>query len=170
MTVTTHWFVTGAALVAILASIAIWSPRSLKLKACALLCTALFLPLGYISLNDVLSRPKPVQLETVHKQLEEAAVVSSVMQENIGIYLWLQLPDIEEPRSYKLPWSEQSARELHKAQQEAESQGTKVKMKKPFEPSADDQEPIFYAAPQPAPAPKSAPEQQPILFNASNDN
>ncbi|OED39597.1 hypothetical protein AB833_14450 [Chromatiales bacterium (ex Bugula neritina AB1)] len=164
MTVTTHWFVVGAALVGILCSIAIWSPRSVKLKTAALACAALFLPLAYVSLNDVLSRPKPMQLETAHKQLQEASVVSALMKENVGIFLWLQLPEIVEPRSYKIPWSSETAKQLHKAQQNAEEQGTKVKMKKPFDSNLDDQEPIFYAAPQPALPPKSTPEQQPMLF------
>ncbi len=170
MTVTTHWFVIGATLAAFLCSIAIWAPRSVKVKVTALLSASLFLPVGYISLNDILSRPKPVQLETVHRHLEEAAVVSSLMKENEGIYLWLQLPDIAEPRSYKLPWSEETAKQLHKANQDAEQSGTKVQMKKPFERSQDTLEPVFYAAPQQALPPKQAPDDQPILFNAARDD
>lgn len=170
MTVTTHWFVIGAALAALLSTIAIWAPRSVKVKVAALVSASLFLPIGYVALNDILSRPKPIQLETVHRQINEVVVVSSLMKENEGIYLWLQLPDIGEPRSYKLPWSEETAKQLHKAQQDAEQSGTKVQMKKPFEKSEDNLEPIFYAAPQQALPPKQAPTDQPILFNASNDN
>lgn len=167
MTVTTHWFVIGAALTALLCSIAIWAPRSLKLKLAALGCAALFLPVGYAALNDILSRPKPMQLETAHKELQEVAVISSLMREDEGIYLWLQIPEVEEPRSYKLPWSEEAAKQLHKAQQSAEANGTNVKMKKPFESTMDTQEPVFYAPPQAALPPKQAPDEMPIEFKSA---
>lgn len=170
MTVTTHWFVIGAALAAVLSSIAIWAPRSVKIKVVALVSAALFLPVGYIGLNDILSRPKPMQLETAHKKLQEVGVLSSLMKEDEGIYLWLQIPDITEPRSYRLPWSDEAAKQLHKAQQEAEAQGTNVQMKKPFEKTMDSQEPVFYAAPQAALPPKKAPDDQPILFKSAANN
>lgn len=167
MTVTTHWFVIGAALTALLCSIAIWAPRSVKIKLAALICAALFLPVGYTALNDILSRPKPMNLETAHKELEEVAVISSLMREDEGIYLWLQIPEVTEPRSYKLPWSEEAAKQLHKAQQSAEANGTEVQMKKPFTKTLDTEEPVFYAAPQAALPPKQPPEEQPIVFKSA---
>jgi len=170
MTVTTHWFVIAATMAGLLATIAIWSPRSVKLKVAALLCASLFLPLGYVSLNDILSRPKPMSLESAHKRLEEVRIVSAVMKEDVGIYLWLQIPEITEPRSYKLPWSTEAAKQLHKAQQEAEASGTEVKMKKPFEKNIDNRDAVFYAAPQPAPPEKAPPDKQPLLFKAAADN
>ena len=168
MTVTTHWFVITTVIAAVLASIAIWSPRSVKMKVLALICAAAFLPMGYISLNDILSRPKPMALETVHKQIEQVQVVSSLMKEDVAIYLWLQIPDIEEPRSYKLPWSDELAKELHQAQQNAEKSGTEVKMKKPFERTEDNQATVFYAEPPPPPPTKQTTPDNPILFKAEN--
>lgn len=170
MTVTTYWFVIATALAAVLASIAIWSPRSLQLKVAALACATALLPIGYFSLNDILSRPKPVQLETVHKMVEEVQVVSSVMKEDEAIYLWLQIPEVEEPRSYRLPWSDEIAKELHKAKQEAEQSGTEVKMSKPFEKTVDNQEPVFYAAPPAPPPAKEVAEESPILFKAAKND
>ena len=170
MIITTHWFIVAACIATVLASIAIWAPRNLKLKVVALICATAFLPVAYFSLNDILSRPKPVLLETVHKDTEQVQVLSSIMKENEAIYLWLQLPDVDEPRSYQLPWSEEAAKQLHKAQQEAEQSGTDVKMKKPFEKTQDDKEPVFYAAPQEAPPAKDAPEENPILFKAAEIN
>lgn len=167
MTVTTYWFAIATTLAAVLASIAIWSPRSLPLKVSALLCATAFLPVGYFGLNDILSRPKPTQLEAMHKHVEQVEVLSSVMQENKAIYLWLQIPEVDEPRAYQLPWSEETAKELHKAKQEAEEAGTQVSMKKPFEKTVDNQEPIFYAAPQPPPPMKQVADEQPIVFKAA---
>jgi len=169
MTVTTHWFVIATALAAILATIAIWSPRALPLKIASLLCATLLLPVTYFSLNDILSRPKPVELEAVHKDIAQVHVISSVMKEDEAIYIWLQIPEVEEPRAYKLPWSDETAKELHKAQQEAEQAGTEVKMKKPFERTVDNQEAVFYAAPPPAPPEKEAVEESPILFQAASE-
>ena len=167
MTVTTHWFVITAALTALLCSIAIWAPRSVKLKVAALICAAMFLPIGYTALNDILSRPKPMNLETAHRELQDVAVISSLMREDEGIYLWLQIPEIAEPRSYKLPWSEEAAKQLHKARQTAEANGTAVQMKKPFTKTLDTEKPVFYAAPQAALPPKQPPEEQPIVFNSA---
>ena len=167
MIATTHWFVIATILAAALASIAIWSPRALPLKITSLVCATALLPLCYFSLNDILSRPKPVQLESVHKEVSQVNVLSSVMKEGEATYVWLQIPEIDEPRSYKLPWSDNTAKQLHKAQQEAEQTGTEVKMKKPFEKTVDSQEPVFYAAPPAAPAEKQAVDQDPILFQAT---
>lgn len=167
MTITTHWFVVVATLTAVLCSISIWSRRSVKMKVTALLCTATFLPFSYFGLNDILSRPKPMQLESLHKNLEEAAVISSLMKEDEGIYLWLKLPEVEEPRSYKLPWTDEAARQLHKAQQDAEANGTNVQMKKPFEASIDLNDPVFYAPPQAALPPKQPPSDKPVVFKSA---
>jgi hypothetical protein len=167
MTITTHWFVIGAMLTAALCSIAIWAPRSVRIKVLSLVCAAMFLPVGYIGLNDILSRPKPMQLESLHKGLEEVAVISALMKEDEGIYLWLKLPEVSEPRSYKLPWSEESAKQLHKAQQDAEANGTGVQMKKPFERATDVSDPVFYAPPQAALPPKQAPQDSPIVFKSA---
>jgi len=167
MTVTTHWFVLATTLAAILATIAIWAPRRLQLKVLALVCATAFLPLAYVSFNDILSRPKPTQLETLVQGVADLTVLSSIMREDEAIYLWLQLPNVREPRSFQLPWSEETAKELHKANQEAEDQGTEVKMAKPQDKSEDTQEPVFYAEPQEAPPEKQIEEDEAIVFKAA---
>lgn len=169
MIVTTYWFVIATTLIAVLASIAIWSPRSLAPKIASLICATMLLPVGYVSLNDILSRPKPVQLEAMYKNVEQVQVLSSVMKEGEAIYLWLQILDVEEPRSYRLPWSEEAAKELNKARQTSEQTGTEVNMRQPFERTVDNQQPVFYAAPQAAPPEKEVVDESPILFNAAND-
>ena len=71
-----------------------------------------------------------------------------------GIYLWLQLPDVPEPRAYVLPWNRDLAEQLQTALREAEENRSGVQMRLPFEPSLDDRQPKFYALPQPALPPK----------------
>jgi hypothetical protein len=148
-------FALTIALAGLLAAISLWTPRRLAVKATALATAALFLPLAYASLVDLLSRPKPVGLEWWQSGAAEATVLGSLLQENQSIHLWLQLPGVGEPRAYVLPWSRETAERLQDAQRAAQQQGGgDVRMRLPFEPSLDDREAQFYAQPQQALPPK----------------
>jgi hypothetical protein len=154
MTELTYMFALVAILAGAVASIAVWAPRRLWIKACALGATMLFIPAAYASMMQLLSMPKPASYEWWHGEAGEATVLGSSMQEEEGIYLWLQLPDVPEPRAYVLPWSRELAEQLQTAQREAEQNRSGVQMRLPFEPSLDDREQKFYALPQPALPPK----------------
>ena len=154
MTELTYMFALVAVLAGLVASIAVWAPRRLWIKVCALGATLLFMPTAYASMMQLLSMPKPATYEWWHGQADEATVLGSSMQEDEGIYLWLQLPDVPEPRAYVLPWSRDLAEQLQTAQREAEENRSGVQMRLPFEPSLDDRESKFYALPQPALPPK----------------
>jgi hypothetical protein len=160
----TQFFVLGAVLAAALSLISIWAPRRLLVKGTALATSILFLPVGYASLVDLLSKPKPVDLEWWASDAAEAEVLASRLVEGEGIYLWLQLPDIVEPRAYVLPWDRAAAEELQEAKREADQQGGGVQMRLPFEPSLDEEEAKFYAQPQPAPPPKDLAEPPPQFY------
>jgi hypothetical protein len=164
MTGVLQLFVGAAALAATLGLISIWAPRRLAIKAAALAATVLFLPLAYASLVELLSKPKPVDLEWWLNDAADAEVLAARQVENQGIYLWLQLPDIAEPRAYVLPWDRASAEQLQQALREAEQQGSGVQMRLPFEPSLDDREPKFYALPQPALPPKDLLQPPPEFY------
>ena len=157
----TELFVVGAGLVGVLSLISIWAPRRLPIKGTALATSVLFLPLGYAGLVDLLSKPKPVDLEWWLSDAAEAEVLASRLVEDEGIYVWLQLPGVAEPRAYVLPWDRASAEQLEQAGRAAERQGGEVQMRLPFEPSLDPDEPKFYARPQPAPPPKDLVEPPP---------
>jgi hypothetical protein len=144
--------------------ISIWAPRRLAIKAAALAATMLFLPLAYASLVELLSKPKPVDLEWWLSHAADAEVLASRLVENEGIYLWLQLVEVAEPRAYVLPWDRASAEQLQQALREAEQQGSGVQMRLPFEPSLDDREPKFYALPQPALPPKDLLQPPPEFY------
>jgi len=164
MTAVTQIFVAAAVLVATLSLISIWAPRRLAIKAAALVTAALFLPLAYASLVELLSKPKPVDLEWWLVDAAEAEVLASRLVEDEGIYLWLQLPEVSEPRAYVLPWDRATAEQLQEALREAERQGNGVQMRLPFEPSLDDLESKFHAQPQPALPPKDLVEPEPELY------
>lgn len=158
-----------AALAAVLANIAFWSPRRVWVKFGALAVTAILLPAGYFGLMEMLSRPKPISLELARKDLAEAAVLGSHMKENEAIYLWLALPDTEEPRAYALPWNQQLARQLRGAEREANETGAPVRMRRPFESSLDDREQRFYAAPPAPPPEKEVQSDNPLNFQRSQN-
>ena len=128
------------------------------------LMVAGILPLSYLAVSALLSRPKPVQVEWIQRGLEEAEVLAVQYREDQAIYLWLALAGTEEPRAYSLPWSDQAAKQLHEAMREAESQGTGVAMRMPFEPSYDESEPLFYARPQEPPPDKAQQADRPLVM------
>ncbi len=156
-------FVVSAVVAAGLAWLAIWSPRRPLIKVAALALAALLLPLGYLSLVELTGRPKEVRDEWLLAGLEEAQVLAFDLREGRAIFLWLRLPGIDEPRSYRLPWSLPLARQLQEAGRAAERAGTAVAVRRPFERSLDDQKPRAYPLPQPASPPKQVPGEALVL-------
>lgn len=123
----------GAALVAgALASIAIWAPRPARVRMLALLATVLFLPLVYIQIIEVLSKPKPVSFEWYERQANSVVLLSASFDEGNAIYLWLRLDGAIEPRSYIIPWNVKLAEKLEDAVEEAVRRNSTVLLKKPF--------------------------------------
>jgi hypothetical protein len=163
-------FALAAVLAAVLASIAVWAPRGLALKVGALACAALFMPVAYLGLSDLLSRPKPVALEWWLGEADEATVLGSQMREGDSLYVWLQLDGEREPRAYRLPWSQQMAQQLQQALEKAQRDGTEARMRLPFEPTLDNREPKFYAAPQPAMPPKDYAQPPAQVYQQPGEN
>ena len=149
MTSLTLLFVLSIALAAGLASAVLWSHHRTTVKIAALTGLICFLPLGYAAYADLLSRPKPVALEWWNRHAEEATVIGQQMREGEGLFLWLQFAGEAEPRAYELPWDDKLAEQLQNAWEQAQKDGTGVRMKLPFETSLDQRAPKFYALPQP---------------------
>jgi len=154
-----------AVLAGILASIAIWTPRKVWLKVAALCTLAFFLPVGYFAMIGLLSRPKPTDMEWLHRQMDQAQVLGTRLKEGEAIYIWLQMEGVKEPRAYVLPWDQQLAKQIHGAKREAESKGSALMMGKPFQSSLENREKKFYVAPQPKLPPKQRQQgEQPLEF------
>ncbi|MEL6963400.1 MAG: hypothetical protein AAGA73_02090 [Pseudomonadota bacterium] len=164
MTELSYLFMITAMLAGLLAMISIWSRHRSWIRAGALVLAALFLPLSYASYASLLSKPKPASLEWWLGEADDATVLSSSIKEDVGIFLWLQLQDIAEPRSYVLPWSRDLAEQLQAAAREAEEQNGELHMRLPFEQSLDELEPKFYAMPQPALPPKDLDRPPPTMY------
>jgi hypothetical protein len=164
-----HLFGGSLTLAAALAAIAIWSPRALWIKVSALVITTAFVPLTYVSVIDLLSRPKPIALEWSRAGLAEARVIGAELREGEGIHLWLRVPEVPEPRSYVLPWDQKLAEQLQKAQREATEKGTGLRARNLFRTGPQSkQEPVFYAEPQQARPPKNPAGYQPFVFESGN--
>jgi len=162
-----HLFGASLGLAAALAAIAIWSPRALWIKVGALAIATFFVPVAYVSVIELLSRPKPVALEWSRANLAEAKVLGADLREGESIYVLLRVPGVDEPRFYMLPWDRDLAEQLHKAQREAAQQGTDVRAKNLFRNGPErDQQPVFYARPQEARPPKTPPAYQPFVFES----
>ncbi len=156
--------VSAGLLAAVLVNIAIWAPRRLWIKLAALATAACLFPVAYGALSELLGRPKPAQLQLTEIGDGEATVLAAQLQEGEAIYLWLGFPELKEPRSFVLPWSEAMARELHKAQGQAEENGSQVRTRMPLVASQDRDEPMFYAQPRQPPPAKSAETDNAIWF------
>ncbi len=148
-----------------LALITVWSQRRRVWKTVAVALLAAVLPLGYVAYLDLLSRPKPLNLETHSGEMVE--VISAVLKENEGrIYLWLDVDGL--PRYYEIAWQRDLASELQAAMREAERTGTGVGMRlqelfeDDFAATTENRKPQkFYPLPVTAP-----PEKQRIILNS----
>ena len=158
-------FAVAAILATALCMLSIWSPRRLPVKLGAVITSCLFFPVAYAALADLLSKPKPVGLEWWNATAEEATVLGSTMREGEGIFLWLQMNGVAEPRSYVMPWDQELAQQLQDAMEQAQEQDSGVRMRLPFEESLDPDKPKFYALPQPALPDKDEALQSPEMFN-----
>lgn len=164
MSLLNQLFLAAALLAAGLAVIAVRAPGALPRKILALTLSIGLLPTGYIAFAELLGRSKPVVLEWWLAAAPEASVEGSLLLEDEGIHLWLRLGDSAAPRGFVLPWDEATAQALQDALDEAERNGTGVRMRLPFERSWDSREPQFYALPQPALPAKPAPPDGPLHF------
>lgn len=133
----------------ILAGITLWARVRRWMKVLCLGLTAIWFVTAYGALADLLSRPKPVDLEFANSKVAEAEVIAGRIIENEAIFVWLGLENEVQPRAYQLPWDLQLAEELRKALEEGKANGTQAFMRLPFEPTLDHEEPRFYALPQP---------------------
>ncbi|GBD41268.1 hypothetical protein HRbin39_00647 [bacterium HR39] len=144
----------GATLVLLLALLAVLGPRPLWWRWGAVTLAAAFVGLGLFAFGELAGRPKPVALAWFEGRTREATVLAHLVREGEGIYLWLQLGGVPEPRAYVLPWDRRTAEELLRAAREAEERRSGLAVRLPFEPSLEDREPRFYPLPQPALPPK----------------
>lgn len=114
------------------AALAIWSPRVLWMRIAAVIATALFVPLAYVTLTVLLSRPKPVDFAWFERNADRASVLGVSLDEGKAIYLWLQVEGHAMPGFYVLPWRQSQAEALEDTLNVAAQKRASVVLKKPF--------------------------------------
>ncbi len=157
-------FIVAVAAAGLLAAISVWAPRRLWVKIAAVSVAAIFLPLIYTAFADLLSKPKPVDLEWGYRNIPEATVLAASLREGEGIYLWLQFDGVDEPRAYVMPWDRKVAQALQDAQRRAKENNAGLRMRRPFDLSLDQLDRLFYPAPQPMLPPKPVPDDGPLTY------
>jgi len=159
-------FAASLAVVALLASIAIWSRRRTPVRALAVLLTALFIPIGYLAATALLSQPKPMHHEWFKRHVDEATLLGVSVREGEAIYLWLRLDDSLEPRYYMLPWQQQLAEKLQNLIDEAIREGASVTISDPFSrKSFEDLGSLNMRIIRPPQPPMKPPSPPPQFFN-----
>lgn len=171
MTHLTYIFAGVVLIAAVLASISIWSPRKLWVKATAIGATAALMGMAYVGLTDLLSKPKPVRMEWALRAVQEAQVLGASAREGEGIFLWLEIHGVSEPRSYRMPWDRKMAEQLQAAMREAQNSRRGVRVRLPFDAkrmTATDEAPVFYAPPRRSMPSKAVQRSSPMVFRPSS--
>lgn len=117
---------------AALASIAIWAPRPARVRILAVTMTLLFIPVAYVELAELLSKPKPMSFEWYYRNTDKAILLGTTLDEGKAIYLWLRLDGSLEPRNYKIPWNLRLAEKLEEAYEDAVKRNSTIVLRKPF--------------------------------------
>ena len=74
-------------LAAVLASIAAWAPRTTGVRVNALVITLLIMPIEFLQVTAMLSRPKPANYEWLRRHVDKVTVLSASFREKQAIYL-----------------------------------------------------------------------------------
>jgi hypothetical protein len=162
-----YMFAATVGLFALLATIAIWSPKHTRVRVVALVAAVLMLPLGYIELIELLSRPKPMSFEWFNRDTKEATILAVSFEEGASIYLWLQLGDAPKPRYYALPWRQDLAERLEEAVDDAITRGSTVVITTPFSPKSLEElgNLNIEIIPPPVPPTKTPPFEKPQVLD-----
>jgi hypothetical protein len=153
------FYLVALAISLITVAVGIWGTRrNWKLVGVFLVLYAGSISVSYFAFADILGKAKPISLEYWVSSADEATVQGAVIREGVGIFIYIEVPGVPEPLSYKLPWRRDFGQQLQDALAQAQKNGTGVKMRLPFEPTWDGRETKFYAMPQPRRPQKVQPE------------
>jgi len=119
-------------LIAGVANVAVWSHRGLRVRSLVVVLVAVLAPLLFLSVTELLSRPKPVRHAWFQQRAQEAIVLGADFVEDRAIYLWLRIDGAEAPGHFVLPWNSRFAERLEDLMDEGMNNGKLVKINNPF--------------------------------------
>ncbi len=126
-------FAAAIAIAAALATLAIWAPRPTRIRVLAVVITAMFVPVAYVQILEMLSKPKPMSFEWYERATRKAVLLGVSLHENESIYVWLRPSGSTEPRYYVIPWNLKLAEKLQKATSAAARGNSTVVLEDPFQ-------------------------------------
>ncbi|MAH88520.1 MAG: hypothetical protein CMJ06_00490 [Pelagibacterales bacterium] len=155
-----NWFyVLLTILISFVIAISFWSRKEVKYKVLSIVLGVFSYFISYGTMLEILSRPKPKNLELLNKYANELTLLHVNWVEGDAIYLLVQLDDLAEPRLYKFPWNASQAQEYDEALEKGRENGEEVKIANPFYPTnAEERKTLVYTAPAKPLPPKEAPE------------
>lgn len=152
--------------------LAAWSRRETAYRWILILLGCGVIVVSYPTFVGLLSRPRTVDEEWYHRHVKEARVAGVFVDEGVALYLYLVLPGMNEPRSYKYPWNDEN-RKLAESLQDAlgsEEGKAGVIVPLPFEPSLEREKPLTaHPIPQPAVPEKNGEQPEaPIQYRSAS--
>ncbi len=165
-------FAGATGIAAALAAIAIWAPRPTRVRVLAIVITALFIPVVYVQLMEMLSKPKPMSFEWYERATGKAVVLGVSLREKQSIYLWLRPVGSLEPRYYVVPWNLKLAEKLQDAVREAARGNSTIVLEDPFSRRSLEEWGNLNVEiiPPPVPPMKHPPSLPPRIFNPREKN
>ena len=155
-------YVTITGLAVLLISITIWSRGPFKWRLSAFIIGVAFVTILYASILELLSRPKPAHMGLFYKDVPEVVLLHASWEEDVALYILVEIPGVEEPRLYILPWNREEAEKFEQAMEEGEDKNEEVRIGNPFFNSdEEDRERLIYTTPSKPMAQKGR-EQLPI--------
>ena len=146
-------------LISFIIALSIWSRKKVKYKVLSITFGVFAYFISYATLLEILSRPKPKNLELLNKYANELTLLHVNWVEGEAIYLLVQLDNLIEPRLYEFPWNAAQAQEYDEMLEKGRENGEEVKIANPFFPTnAEERKTIIYTAPAKPLPPKEAPE------------
>ena len=113
---------------------AINEAKNLHYRSIAFMLSSTGLIVSFLTLNILLSQPRPTYIEFIHRDITEVEVISAIIVNKKAIYMWMLFPHEKEPRYYVFDWDQKLAEKLQRAMRERngrQGQG-KIMLKRPF--------------------------------------
>ena len=119
-------FVVCFLLAAFPAWVAVSSPGRVRRKIAALATLALLVPAGYVTVSELLGRPKPAASAFLEDFRAYHTVIAWDIHEDKAIYLWLEMPDGRDPRVFAFPYDTATVSRLQDAGEMAKALASKL--------------------------------------------
>jgi len=143
------WHIVFVALFLLIVLVFHWRRKSFTIRLIALFIFIIGTAVSWIGLEYATSHPRDMEIAALYEQKQEPFVVASMLVPGKAIYLMLLFPETDEPRLYKMPWSDKAAKDLREAMKEAKKKGSPgIIVPFPYRHGLRKHEKLFHPLPQ----------------------